>query len=80
MNSILGEVNEDCVPFNSFVNYSYDLVIRTTTGTNKQKKSCPKVIIRTSGRFSVNDPLEMRAYLAFEEKPQLSEISSRKKC
>ena len=80
MNSILGEVNEDCVPFSSFVKDSYDLVIRTTTGTNEQKKSCPTVIIRTSGKFAVNDPVEMRAYLAFEKEPQLSEISSRKKC
>ncbi len=85
LNFILGEVNEDCVPFSSFVEDAYDLVIRTTTGTNEQKKSCPKIAIRTSGtggtsRTNVN-PVELRAYLGYEKEvaPQLPEIS-RTKC
>ena len=72
---IIGEVNEDCVPFSSFVEASYELLIRTTTFTDEQKKSCPKIGIRTR-------QLEMRAYLGYEKEvaPQLPEISSRTKC
>ena len=66
VNFYLGEVNENCVPFSNFVNYAYDLVLRTTAGSKEQKKSCPNVIIRTLQAVDNQNFRKMRVFLSKE--------------
>ena len=66
VNSYIGEVNEKCVSFSNFVNDAYELVLRTTTGTKGQKKSCPNVIIRAHQAADKKYFRKMRVFLSKE--------------
>ena len=55
-----------------------------TSGTSQQKKSCPKVIIKTGQEnvHFIGTPKELKAYLGYEKEeitPQHSEITSKSK-